>query len=309
MAPLELPTPVATTLAQRVYRMQHFLWFELREFWRSYPEESRQKIRDLGWEPPRPSLDEYQVPIVADNSGEDFLYMHCEWMAFVNHLLAAAGDPELTRVEGWTTLPSPGDPDYPVPPEWFGPEALALSNAFVGRAKTDDFFERRFRRWEQQCTDPSYLRRVTLGELGTFIEATLHEGMRSRWASAPAAMRPDPPPPGEPLGDNWDDPKYDFLRDHYAMHVNPIYWTFYGWVLDRVEDWKVTNGVFGRDFWKATWVGKMPLDLQPAGQCPPSPRAPEPVLAALAKPEIATAHVAEMEQVLDIIVEAVASDS
>jgi len=302
------PTQVVGTLAQRVYRMHHYLWYELRDSWWNYPEDSKQKIRDLGWEPPRPAIDENQTEIVANNSGEDFLYMHCEWMSFMNHLLAEASDPAHPRVEGWTRLPRPGDADYPVPPAWFGPESFAVSNAFIIRAKTDDFFERRFKPWEGLCSDPSYLRRVTLGELGTFIEATLHDAVRSRWGAPPAAMRPDPPPPGEPIEDGWDDPQYDFLRDHYAMHVNPIYWKFYGWVGDRVEDWKVANGVFGRDFWKATWIGKMPADHQPAGQCPPSPRGPEPVLAALADPEIGPAHLAEMEQVVDIIAEAAARD-
>ncbi|MDQ4024190.1 MAG: Tat pathway signal protein [Actinomycetota bacterium] len=303
-----LPVDVRNALAQRVYRMQHYLWFELRDYWSIYPQDAQEKIRALGWEPPRPAIDEQQVEIVDNNSGEDFLYMHCEWLAFANHLLAATGEPEFPRVEGWTSIPAPDDPDFPVPAAWFGPESFAVSNAFIVRAKTDDFFERRFRRWEQLCSDPSYLRRVTLGELGTFVEATLHDAVRSRWGEPPAAMRPDPPPPGEPLGDNWDDPGYDFLRDHYAMHVNPIYWKFYGWVLDRVEDWKITNGVFGRDFWKATWIGKMPAEHQPAGQCPPSPRTPQPVLAALGDPEIGAAHLAEMEQVVDIIAEAMARD-
>jgi len=304
-----LPEQVGATLAKRVYRMQHLLWFELRDFWSGYPKDLQQEIRDLGWEPPRPALDEHQLEIVANNSGEDFLYMHCEWMAFANHLLAGVGDPDYPRVEGWATLPPPGDTDYPVPPPWFSPEAPALSNSFNPRAKTDDYFERRFLRWERLCSDPSYLRRITLGELGTFISTTLHDAVRSRWAAAPAAIRPDPPLPGEPTADNWDDPHYDFLRDHYAMHVNPIYWKFYGWVLDRVEDWKVANGVFSRDFWKATWIGKMPADSQPGGQCPPSPTGPEPVLAALDDPVIATAHLAEMEQVVDVIAKAAARDT
>lgn len=303
-----LPEQVRNTLAGRVYRMQSFLFFELRQFFTTYPQDFQHRIRDLGWEPPRPSLDEHQVAIVANNSGEDFLYMHCEWIAFVNHLLAGVATSPYPRVEGWTRIPQPGDTDYPVPPAWFSPESSAMSNGLIVRTKTDDYFERRFQGWQRLCTDPSYLRRVTLGELGTFIEGTLHDGVRFRWAAAPAAVRPDPPPPGEPLADGWDDPHCDLLTDHYAMHVNPICWKFYGWVMDRVEDWKVANGVFGRDFWKATWIGKMPDDHQPGGQCPPSPMGPAPVLAALDDPEIATAHLAEMEQVMDIIAEAVASD-
>ncbi|MCA1703062.1 MAG: hypothetical protein LC808_07250, partial [Actinobacteria bacterium] len=255
-------------------------------------------------EPPRPAADENGNEITGNGSGEDYLYLHCELLAFANHLLAGIGDPDYPRVEGWVALPSADDPDYPIPPPWFVPEGLAVSNAFVVRAKSDDFFERRIRCWERVCTDPAVLRKLTLDELGTLIESTLHDGLRSRWASAPGAWRPDPPAAGEPIGPGWDDPLYDYLRDTYSMHVNPIYWKFYGWVQDRVEDWKLVNGVFGRDFWKSTWVGKMPEDRQPGGRCPPSPRDGAPLFAVLDDPEIGQQHVAEMEQVVSIIADA-----
>jgi hypothetical protein len=300
---LLLPSQVVATLAKRVYRMHLFLWDELREYWLGYPESVRQKISALGWEPPRPSADANATEITSNNSGEDYLYLHCELIAFANHLLAAAGDPDHPRVEGWVTIPAPDDPDYPIPQAWFVPQGLAVSNAFIARSKTDDFFERRLKHWERMCTDPAFLRKVSLGEFGTLIESTLHDGLRSRWASAPGAWRPDPPIAGEPIATGWDDPQYDYLRDPYAMHVNPIYWKFFGWVQDRVEDWKITNGVFGRDFWKATWVGKMPGERKPSGRCPPGPRDTSPLFATFEDAEIAGPHVEEMEKVISIIAE------
>lgn len=304
-----MPDPVVATLAKRVYRMHHFLWDELRSYWLGYSSETRDKICALGWEPPRPAANEHGSEIIGNGSGEDYLYFHCELLSFANHLLSGVGDAGYPRVEGWVSIPRPDDPDYPVPPPWYVPEGLTVSNAFIVRSKTDDFFERRFLSWERACNDPAFLRKVSLDEFGTLIESTLHDGLRSRWGSAPGAWRPDPPVAGEPIGTGWDDPRYDYLRDTYSMHVNPVYWKFYGWVQDRVEDWKLVNGVFGRDFWKSTWLGKPPPDNEPAGRCPPGPRDGPPLFKLFDDPQIGQKHLEEMEQVVAAIAEGEAKSS
>jgi hypothetical protein len=302
-----LPPPVRDVLAKRVYRMHLFLFDEIRDHWANYADDAKEKIRELGWEPPRPAVDENGAEITTNGAGEDFLYLHCELLSFVNHLLANNGDPSFPRVEGWVDLPGPDDPEYPVPPTWYVPQGLAISNAFNPRAKSDDFFERRFRYWERLCATPLYLRKVPLGEFGTLVEFTLHDYMRSRWGSAPGAWRPDPPVPGEPIFEGWDDPNYDYLRDYYSMHVNPIYWKFFGWVQDRVEDWKLANGVFGRNFWESTWIGKIPGERQPSGSCPAGPR-DVPLFAVLDDAELGGQHLAEMEQVVAAIAESEAAN-
>lgn len=295
-----LPQPVRDTLAKRVHRMHQFLFDELRAYWLTYPENIRDQICALGWEPPRPAADENQAEIVDNNSGEDYLYLHCQMLSFVNSLLAKVGDPDFPRAEGWVTIPRPDDPNFPIPPPFFLPEGWPISNTFIVRSKTDDFFDRRIRYWERVCTDAAFLRGITLGELGTLIETNLHDTIRSRWAVAPAALRPDPPDPENPIEDGWDDPSYDYLRDMYAMHLNPIYWKFFGWVQDRVEDWKLANGVFGRAFWTATWVGKLPEGQEPMNRCPSGPK-DVPLFAAFEDPDVASKHVAEMEQVVTLI--------
>ena len=116
-------------------------------------------------------------------------------------------------------------------------------------------------------TDPAFLRSVTLGELGIMIEMTIHNAMHMRWAAAPGSTRPEPlqasgdidPTKGEVIGLEWDDPQYDFLGDTYSSHVNPIFWKLHGWIDDRVEAWKTANAVFGNDFWKGKWLGKVPV--------------------------------------------------
>jgi hypothetical protein len=257
--PYPLPPQVVAVLARREVRMHHFLFHEIRHWWLSYPPDVQQKLRDQGWEPPRPAWDENGIPITDNDSGEDFLYMHRELVNRLNAILGELGDPSYPRVEGWVALPSPADPDYPVPPAWFTPEAHPFVNQFNFRAKLPINFKRRFEYWQQLCMDPGFLSTISLGHLGSIVEETLFDGVRARWAAPPGAWRNDPAP-GEfdaiPVG--FDDPRYDFLRDTYAMHVNPIYWKFFGWVDDRIEDWKIANGVFGNNFWNATWVGQMP---------------------------------------------------
>jgi hypothetical protein len=102
--------------------------------------------------------------------------------------------------------------------------------------------------------------------LGSLIERTIHAGMHTRWSAAPGGLRPDPgPAEGHTIDPRWDDPRYDFLGDTYASHVNAAFWSLHGWIDDRVEDWKVANGVYGNAFWKGTWVGRLPpIDPVPA---------------------------------------------
>jgi len=185
--------------------------------------------------------------------------MHRQMIGDVNAILAGVGDPGYPRLEGWIVPPPPGDPDFPVPPAWFDPTGQGLPFDRLQRVKSDIVYDKRFLYWQRTFTDPAFLRSVGLAELGVIIELTIHNAMHMRWASSPAASRPDPgPTEGEQIGTEWDDPRYNFLGDTYSSHVHPIFWKLHGWIDDRVEDWKVANGVFGNDFWKGTWVGKMP---------------------------------------------------
>jgi hypothetical protein len=262
-----LPEPVVAEMARRDYRMYNLLWREIRRFWHQYPPDVQDKIRELGWEPPRPSRDEHEAPILTNGSGEDFFYMQRQLNRRVNRILTRVGDPEYPQIEGWVRLPDPDDPDYPVPAPWFDPGSPPIVNRYVARIKSDIVFEKYFRSWEKTFSDPNFLRSVSLGMLGALVDFYVLDPFRRRWAAAPGAMRPVVEPADAATVDTiWDDPRYDFLSDHYAMFVNPIYWRFAGWVDDRVEEWKYANGVFGDDFWTGTWVGKLPEEQQAAPQ-------------------------------------------
>lgn len=265
-----LPREVVETMARREHRLQHWLWHEVRNSWLSYPDDVKQQLRDKGWEPPRPALDAKRRPIVDNDAGEDFLYMHRQMLVDVSNILARVKDPGYPRVRVWTALPAPGDTDFPVPPAWFDPfgnDEVSRRTMFesLKRLKSDIFYHKRLITWQKMFTDPAFLRGISLGRLGVLMENTIHASMHLRWSHAPAASRPEPGPnEGNTIAQIWDDPRYDFLGDTYSSHVNVVFWSLHGWIDDRIEDWKIANGVYGNDFWKGTWVGKMPADAEPA---------------------------------------------
>ncbi|MGB7290932.1 MAG: Tat pathway signal protein [Thermodesulfobacteriota bacterium] len=198
-----------------------------------------------GWEPPRPGLDANRRAIRDNDSGEDFLFMHCQMIAVVNTILNQVGDPEYPGVEGWKQVPPPSDPDYPVP----------LIPGVQISQKSDNYYNTVLVPWENQYNSQGYLTSVTLGQLGADLEFTIHNDMHVRWAAqTPLGFRPSQQPLNQPVDQRWDDPKYDFLGDTYSSHVNPIFWKLHGWIDDRIENWKNKNRI-EEIRWKGTWLG------------------------------------------------------
>jgi hypothetical protein len=277
--------------------MHNYLWHEIRNDWLNYTNDVRLKLSQAGWEPPRPALAANGYPMLTNDSGEDYLYMHHQMILYANKVLAGLGDPNYPRIEGWTALPPPGDPDWPVPQAWFDPLEFPIITQFIARSKTDIAFYKNFKSWERLFTDPGFLVAVTLGELGSLIHFTLHDGVKRRWSAVPGGRRPDPGPTDvESIPTEWDGLWYDYLADTYAMQVNPIYWQFYGWVDDRIQDWKLAHSVFGDDFWKGRWVGKMP---EPAAQGLTSS-----LFQTLEDSQVAEQHAREAQRCLTLIAEA-----
>lgn len=254
----QLPKQVVDLMAQRGWRLHHFLWHEVRNGWLFYDAATQAQIRELGWEPPRPA----QRPVgdrgetILDNfSGEDFLYMHREMIGTVNKLLV--GNPDYPKVKGWTQLPRPGDADYPVPPPWVtGDDDL---DNYLRSVKSDQTFNTSFVTWERNYTDPARLRAMSLGEFGARLEFTIHNQMHMRWCAEPVAtgVRPDVDPAAANTIDiKWDAPTYDWLGDTYSSHVHSTFWKLHGWVDDRIDDWAKANDVVGAIPWRGMWLGK-----------------------------------------------------
>jgi hypothetical protein len=244
-----LPNEVRVTMANREHRMRHLLWHGVRNRWLQLSSSDKQKIRhiDPAWEPPRPARDAADNVLRANDSGEDFLYMHRQMIVAVNDILAGVGDPNYPKVKGWKQVPPPGDRDYPVPPSPF---------PSLEGVKSDDYYNRTLALWERQYKSREYLKSVTLGLLGADLEFTIHNAMHMRWAAvSPIGYRPGGPIT-QPVAPKWDDPAYDYLGDTYSSHVNPIFWKLHGWVDDRVEDWKRAQRIINIE-WRGTWVGPM----------------------------------------------------
>ncbi|HEX7317889.1 MAG TPA: hypothetical protein VF297_28555 [Pyrinomonadaceae bacterium] len=243
-----LPNQVVTEMARHHHRFHHYLWHRVRNAWPRLNEDDRRAVRAVnsGWEPPRPAMDAARRPLRDNDSGEDFLFMHRRMIVAVNAILSAVNDPDCQRVEGWRRVPPPGDGDYPVPD---------FPGSGLEEVKSVEYFEQFIAPWERQYTDPDYLRGVTLGQLGSDIEFTIHDDMHMRWAApSPVGYRPNTAI-AHRIGAQWDAPAYNYLGDTYSSHVNPIFWKLHGWVDDRIEDWKRANGVTGDIPWKGTWLG------------------------------------------------------
>ncbi|MBI3552972.1 MAG: Tat pathway signal protein [Elusimicrobia bacterium] len=252
-----LPKEVIAYMAGRDVRMHHYLWHAVRDGWLAFDAKTQKAIKDMGWEPPRPSLRANGDPIIDNDSGEDFLYMHHHMIAMVNAKLAEVATAQhlsYAKVTSWSQIPAPTDADYPVPPAWDTGDADF--NGYLKKVKSDDFFKNTMVPWERDYTDPKKLKTMSLGELGARIEHTIHNSLHMRFCSNPGAIRPDVDS-ADPnsIDAKWDDPAYDYLGDTYSSQVNPVFWKIHGWVDDRIEDWKKAHGITGEIAWKGTWVG------------------------------------------------------
>ncbi|MBK3642126.1 hypothetical protein JHN46_15840 [Streptomyces sp. MBT33] len=120
------PKLVVDAMADGTMRLHHLLWHRTRDSWTPLSPQQKKGLQRprLDTAPPLPSLGQTNPAtknraVELDNkSGEDFLYMHRPMIAEVNHLLAQAGDPQHPHVQGWETIPTPDNPDFPVPPAY-----------------------------------------------------------------------------------------------------------------------------------------------------------------------------------------------
>jgi hypothetical protein len=257
------PKEVMELMSSRGHRLHHFVWHQVRNNWYQYPDEIKEQISKLGWTPggdptnPRPAYykgdnSRGRYPALDNNSGEDFLYMHRWMIEQVNELLSKLNDPNYPKIEGWKELPDPSDKRYPVPPLW-GDERYR-------QVKSDDYFKNTMQVWEKYYLSNDNLRLLSLGQLGSLIETTIHNAMHNRWSSDPGTVIRPQPKPEDPAGipeGEWDKPSYDFLGDTYSSHVNPRFWYIHGWVDYCIDRWKDANSI-KEIIWKGKWIGKIP---------------------------------------------------
>ncbi|PYQ31105.1 MAG: hypothetical protein DMF56_04165 [Acidobacteria bacterium] len=250
-------TAVRPMLASRYHRLQHVFFHYIRNNWDRLTAAQQRALTDLKWAAPRASLfaptwskrpnpdDNTVVWATHNGSGIDFLYFHRWMIAMVNKLLSDAGKPTLAAWSDTDTIPAPkrGCPDESVPDftPWFedpsGPpirvEWLQLR---VKEMKSDSFYWDRMNWWGIEFRDFGALRNMTLGELGSRLEFSVHNQMHIRWSAFPSngslTIRDEPD-----FRAKWDDPGYDTLFDEYSSHVTPIFFRLHKWIDNRIEDW------------------------------------------------------------------------
>ncbi|KXZ24139.1 hypothetical protein AXI59_00155 [Bacillus nakamurai] len=256
---LPLPDKVLHMLASRKHRLHHFIWHSIRDRWCILSEKKRKQMREKGWQPgeksdERPSINSAGAPYISNGSGEDFLFMHRRMIQEVNSMMDKP-------IWGWPEIPAPGsldidvipakpiseedlslgNPDgFAVPPAW--DSSNELLNKRIKQLKADGFYWSRMKWWDREFKNSQYLSTLTLGELGSLLEWTVHNDMHMRWSSVPrdpisGEVLPDGRKNPDDLDFKWDEPHYDFLGDPYSAHVNPIFWRLHGWIDDRIEDW------------------------------------------------------------------------
>jgi hypothetical protein len=246
-----LPIQVKNMLAKREHRMHHYLWHAVRDGWLRFDQATRDSLTAKGWQPPRPSRDSTGRPINSNSSGEDFLFMHRQMIIHVNNMLSQIQDPSYPQVEGWLSIPGPGDIEYPVPVWINAPPTIQES-------KTDDYYNNNIVKWEAHFLNQNELAQMTLGQLGTDLEYTIHNAMHRRWAADPGLARPSINPTASDTIDTMsDNPSYDFMADTYSSHVNSIFWKLHGWVDNRIENWMQAQEITGPVPWTVQWDRNM----------------------------------------------------
>ena len=231
------------------HRLFHQLWHASRDKWHSLPEDKREALRGIGWQPgPRGQERDARGPRKDRNgSGIDFFFMH-------RHMLGTARS--MQDLPSWPSFPLPqpelerdrqGFARYfdnhdgmALPPTWLAAEDTEYTQ-WVSDIKTAETYHSNFEVWESRYRDPRYLSQMTLGQFGSEVELGLHDWLHMRWASVPRDPSNGQPVPfaRDPadFAARWYAPENDFLGDPFSSHVSPVFWRFHGWIDDRLEDW------------------------------------------------------------------------
>lgn len=244
-------------MAKREHRYHHYLWHNIREGWNRFSNSSQNALRQLGWAPPRPGRsydkDGVSSAIPENGSGEDFLYMHRQMIIQAKEFLKKNN--ESFQLTSWSSIPAPTNRNYPVPPVYNIPGNPSLTS-YTNFRKTDTYYYDTIQSTAKFLRDPANLRNMTLSQLGARIEVGVHSWMHMRWSGASSyGYRPiNKSAIPANFDKKWDNPRYNWMGDTYASHVNPYFWKLHGWVDDRIEEWRVANNLTSIK-WNGTWTG------------------------------------------------------
>ncbi|MFW9080029.1 PvdJ/PvdD/PvdP-like protein [Pseudomonas sp. P2757] len=242
------PTLLAWLISPE-HRLFHQLWHASRDKWHTLPEDKRDALRGIGWQPgPRGQERDARGPRKDRNgSGIDFFFMHRHMLGTARSMQPLPSWPEFPRPQPQLDLDRQGfaryfdnHDGYALPPTWLASDDADYTQ-WVSDIKTSETYHSNFQVWESQYRDPRYLSKLTLGQLGSEMELGLHDWLHMRWASVPRDPSNGQPVPfaRDPadFSARWYAAENDFLGDPFSSHVNPVFWHFHGWIDDRLEDW------------------------------------------------------------------------
>ena len=226
----DLPVTVKSMLANEQVRTHHHLWHFVRnrENWEGLPATAQVQLGAGGWAAPRFEGN--------PGSGIDFLGMHREMIHMTNVAMAHAGDSNWPKVLGWDPIPwRDDDSDWPVPtwqqtpPSWASQEQWDRFTAIAVRARSAERIEE-MKEVAATVRDPQRLRQMTLDQLGTDVEWSIHGWMHIRWSGSP-----------HPDGFSTD-VSNDWLFVPWSSHVNKHFWKVHGWIDECITAWEAATG-------------------------------------------------------------------
>jgi hypothetical protein len=214
-------------LASKLHRLKHTVWHTIRRrrIWYILNEESKTKIRQLGWGLDRPPFDENNQLNLSNGAGEDFLFMHRKMIAMVQDEYKSQGVP---YIESWKSIPpsfegeefpkpedkyidthqffysEQEDPQNPgkkiyrlnisesgnmVPPPYVVPSPSKEDDLrflrFIKFVKSPEYFRNVMMSLERLFKNNTFLATISLGALGNLLEFEIHNQMHMRWSSIP----------------------------------------------------------------------------------------------------------------------------
>ena len=233
---------VSQTFAAVGHRLHHLLWHSIRNGWNrpGTSDYDRQLMAGAvpgeDWRPSRPliygpsgTVDIVMTEQLSPGAGEDFFHMHREMVKIAKSILGG----DFVVVPNTTVL--------------IRERERMIAEGLIQRIPIRNMqeFQQQLAaiRLTEQGMDALDLSRMTLGQLGTQLEWTLHNNLHERFAR----------PAGEILLLNatnpwsmqnffapqmpWNQPSYQHLGDPYASASNPLFWLIHSYVDQWIDRW------------------------------------------------------------------------
>lgn len=177
-------------------------------------------------------------------AGEDFFFMHRQMIKMVQVELAAAG---LGCIAPWSKVP-----ETIFDSQWPAPRA---SQANLEETAAMEKGLSNLRTLERNIRSPEKLRKMTLNQLGNWLDASLHMRLHSFYASSAQCS---PEAQAQNTCDNLIPPE--------TSPLNPHFWKIHGLVEEILGDWLKAHGYSRIEKncegqvdcyqWQGTWLGK-----------------------------------------------------